>query len=154
MGTHGRTGLGRFLTGSVAEEVLRTSRCPVLVVKAPIGVKPAAEAKAKAVAGAGEPVDVRPLGSALGSAHTGTLVSTSALDVVRLILRAGQEVVEPAGKGEIILHCLEGRAACTALGETIVLDAGRLIDLPAGEPYSIHGIEDASVLLTILAPEH
>ena len=35
MGTHGRTGLGRLLMGSVAETVLRGSRGPVLVVKAP-----------------------------------------------------------------------------------------------------------------------
>ena len=35
MGTHGRTGLGRVLMGSVAEQVLRTAPCPVVTVKAP-----------------------------------------------------------------------------------------------------------------------
>jgi nucleotide-binding universal stress UspA family protein len=35
MGTHGRTGLGRLLMGSVAESVLRTAPCPVVTVKAP-----------------------------------------------------------------------------------------------------------------------
>jgi nucleotide-binding universal stress UspA family protein len=35
MGTHGRTGLGRLLMGSVAEEVVRKAPCPVLTVKAP-----------------------------------------------------------------------------------------------------------------------
>jgi universal stress protein A len=33
MGTHGRTGLGRALMGSVAEAVLRTAHCPVLIVR-------------------------------------------------------------------------------------------------------------------------
>ena len=33
MGTHGRTGLNRFVLGSVAEAVLRKARCPVLTVK-------------------------------------------------------------------------------------------------------------------------
>ena len=33
MGTHGRTALGRFFMGSVAEEVLREAEIPVLVVK-------------------------------------------------------------------------------------------------------------------------
>jgi nucleotide-binding universal stress UspA family protein len=33
MGTHGRTGLGRLLMGSVAERVLRRAPCPVLAVK-------------------------------------------------------------------------------------------------------------------------
>lgn len=36
MGTHGRTGLGRLLMGSVAEEVVRKSLFPVLTVKTPI----------------------------------------------------------------------------------------------------------------------
>ena len=33
MGTHGRTGLKRFLMGSVAEAVVRKAKCPVLTVK-------------------------------------------------------------------------------------------------------------------------
>ncbi|MBX3272605.1 MAG: universal stress protein [Sandaracinaceae bacterium] len=33
--THGRTGLTRFLIGSVAEKVVRLARCPVLVVPLP-----------------------------------------------------------------------------------------------------------------------
>jgi nucleotide-binding universal stress UspA family protein len=32
LGTHGRTGLGRLLAGSVAEAVLRRARCPVLAL--------------------------------------------------------------------------------------------------------------------------
>ena len=35
MGTHGRTGLGRLLMGSVAEQVVRQAPCPVLTVKTP-----------------------------------------------------------------------------------------------------------------------
>ena len=42
MPTHGRTGLGRLLMGSVAEEVVRKAKCPVLTIKA------AAPAAAKA----------------------------------------------------------------------------------------------------------
>jgi nucleotide-binding universal stress UspA family protein len=42
MGTHGRTGLGRLLMGSVAEEVVRKAPCPVLTVKEPFA--PADEA--------------------------------------------------------------------------------------------------------------
>ncbi|HVT28163.1 MAG TPA: universal stress protein [Lacipirellulaceae bacterium] len=33
MGSHGRTGLSRLVTGSVAEQVMRRSKCPVLVCK-------------------------------------------------------------------------------------------------------------------------
>lgn len=34
MGTHGRTGLGRLVLGSVAERVIATAACPVLTVRA------------------------------------------------------------------------------------------------------------------------
>jgi nucleotide-binding universal stress UspA family protein len=36
LGTHGRTGLGRLLMGSVAENVVRRAPCPVLTVKTPL----------------------------------------------------------------------------------------------------------------------
>ena len=35
MGTHRRSGLGRLLMGSVAGEVVRNARCPVITVKIP-----------------------------------------------------------------------------------------------------------------------
>jgi nucleotide-binding universal stress UspA family protein len=35
MGTHGRTGIARFLMGSVAEQVVRRAPCPVLTMTAP-----------------------------------------------------------------------------------------------------------------------
>ena len=35
LGTHGRTGLSRVLLGSVAEDVIRHSRVPVLTLKTP-----------------------------------------------------------------------------------------------------------------------
>jgi universal stress protein A len=44
MGTHGRTGVSRWVMGSVAEKVVRGANCPVLTVKAP----PAGSAKATA----------------------------------------------------------------------------------------------------------
>jgi nucleotide-binding universal stress UspA family protein len=44
MPTHGRTGLMRVLMGSVAEEVVRKAKCPVLTVK-PAAARPAKVAK-------------------------------------------------------------------------------------------------------------
>ena len=152
MGTHGRTGLGRFLTGSVAEEVLRKANCPVLVVKTPLQATLGAESEASA--SPGDPIDVRPLRTALISAHTRRLVRTATFEVVRLIVRSGQAIPQHTSKGEIIVNCLEGRVGFTALGKTHELGAGTLLHLPAGEPHALHGIEDASLLLTILVPRH
>jgi nucleotide-binding universal stress UspA family protein len=38
LGSHGRNGLSRLLTGSVAEGVMRKSTCPVLIVRRPVPV--------------------------------------------------------------------------------------------------------------------
>jgi nucleotide-binding universal stress UspA family protein/quercetin dioxygenase-like cupin family protein len=149
MGTHGRTGLGRFLTGSVAEEVLRKAGRPVMVVKTPLGAAP--DAEVETTANPGDMIDVRPLGAALAAAHTRTLVHTAAVEVVRLIVRAGQELPQHNAKGDLIVHCLEGRVAFTALGKTQMLEAGQLLFLPAGEPHALSGVQVASLLLTIVA---
>jgi len=47
MGTHGRTGIGRLLMGSVAEAVVRQAFCPVLTIKTPF---PEIASKAEATA--------------------------------------------------------------------------------------------------------
>lgn len=36
MGTHGRSGIGHLLMGSVAEKVVRKALCPVVTVKSPL----------------------------------------------------------------------------------------------------------------------
>jgi nucleotide-binding universal stress UspA family protein len=46
MGTHGRTGLGRLLMGSVAEMVVRQAPCPVLTVKTPLKLQAQAQVPA------------------------------------------------------------------------------------------------------------
>jgi quercetin dioxygenase-like cupin family protein len=98
----------------------------------------------------GEVVDVRPLGPALATAKTATLLKTEKVEVIRLVMAAGKVLAEHKAPGEITVHCLEGRIAFTALGQTQELTAGRLVFLPAGEPHSVVCVEDASFLLTIL----
>jgi quercetin dioxygenase-like cupin family protein len=149
MGTHGRTGLDRLLTGSVAEAVLRKAVCPVLVVRTSLtATLPGADGAVKP----GQVVDARPLGAALAAAKTRTLAKTEELEVLRLVVPAGKVVPEHKAKGAVVLHCLEGRVTCTALGRTQDLEAGQLLYLPGGEPHSVKGVEDASLLMTILLP--
>jgi nucleotide-binding universal stress UspA family protein len=45
MGTHGRSGVGRLLMGSVAEQVIRKATCPVLTIKFPAAKKATAPAR-------------------------------------------------------------------------------------------------------------
>jgi quercetin dioxygenase-like cupin family protein len=98
----------------------------------------------------GEVVSVRPLASALSNAKTSTLVKTDTLEVIRLVVPAGKEVPAHRVAGEITVQCLEGRVAFTAGDATRELAAGDLLYLSGGESHSLRGIEDASVLVTIL----
>jgi nucleotide-binding universal stress UspA family protein/quercetin dioxygenase-like cupin family protein len=151
MGTHGRTGLSRLLTGSVAEEVLRKAACPVLAVKTPFQVEPPAMGTAPVKPG--DVVDFRPLGTGLSAAKTNALARTDELEIIRLIVPAGKDIPEHKAGGAVVVHCLEGRVTLTALGKKQNLQMGELLYLPSGEPYSIKGVEDASLLLTIFQPK-
>ncbi len=102
----------------------------------------------------GEVVDVRPLGLALVSTQTTTLIRAEQVEVIRLVVPAGKEIEEHKAKGEILVQCLEGKVAFTAYGKTENLEAGRLLYLPTGTPHSVNGVENASLLLTILLPKH
>ena len=102
----------------------------------------------------GEVVDVRPLGSALASAQTKTLLRAQQVEVIRLVVPAGKQIEEHKAKGEIVVQCLEGKVAFTAFGKAHTLEAGKLLYLPVGQPHSVKGIENASLLLTILLPKH
>ncbi|HZZ82158.1 MAG TPA: cupin domain-containing protein [Gemmataceae bacterium] len=99
-------------------------------------------------------VDVRPLGSELPRAQTHTLLRTEQIEVIRLIVPTGKEIHEHRAKGEITVHCLEGRVEFAALGKTQQLQAGELLYLPTGEAHAVKGLENASLLLTILLPKH
>lgn len=99
----------------------------------------------------GEVVDVRPLGATLATSETKALVKTKTLEVIRMVILAGKEIPTHKAKGEIIVQCLEGKIAFTACGNTRNLEAGQLLYLPTGEVHSLHGIEDGSLLLTILS---
>jgi nucleotide-binding universal stress UspA family protein/quercetin dioxygenase-like cupin family protein len=146
MGSHGRTGLSRLLTGSVAEEVFRKAPCPVLLVKNPLAEAPAAEAESVQP---GEVVDVRPLGAALGWAKTKVLVRAEGLEVVRMVVPAGKEIPQHKTKGILVVQCLEGHVVFTTCGIMQDLRAGDFLYLPAEEPHSVKGVRDASLLLTL-----
>jgi len=91
-----------------------------------------------------------PLGTALASSRTTTLVKTDDLELIRLVLPAGKEIPMHQAPGEITVQCLEGRISFTAESKTQELMPGQLLYLRAGEPHALKAIEDSSVLVTIL----
>jgi quercetin dioxygenase-like cupin family protein len=91
-----------------------------------------------------------PLGARLPATKTSTLFKIGALEVIRLVMEPGKELKEHSAPGELVVHCLEGRVAFTALGKTEELHAGQLLYLASKEPHAVKCLEAASVLLTIV----
>ena len=91
-----------------------------------------------------------PLGTALDGSKTTTLVKTTDLELIRLIIPAGKVIPLHKAPGEITVQCLEGRVAFTAEGKTQEPTAGQLLYLTAGEPHALTGLEDTSLLVTLL----
>ena len=98
----------------------------------------------------GEAVDLRPLGRDLKEARTSAIVKTDRFEAIRLIVPAGREIPSHSVPGNITLHCLEGRVALGLPASTLDLKSGDWVYLAGGEPHSVKGVEDSSLLLTIL----
>lgn len=97
-----------------------------------------------------EIVNLKPLGHALKDARTTAIVKSGSFEAVRLIVHAGTTIADHQVKGAITLHCLEG---CVKLGfndSELRLSANQWIYLEGGTVHSVTGIEDSSLLLTIL----
>ena len=95
-------------------------------------------------------IDVRPFGSGLEDAVTSSLIKTPALQLMRLVLRAGRRLPEHSVAGAITLQCLEGEAVLTTPSRSCHLGAGRLVVLDGGEPHAVRAVTDTSLLVTVL----
>ncbi|HEV7223025.1 MAG TPA: cupin domain-containing protein [Pirellulales bacterium] len=95
-----------------------------------------------------EVIDVLAVGAPDPAASPSMLAKTGTLEIRRLILPKGREIPTHHARGEITVLCLEGRIAFTASRTTREVGAGQLIVLAAGEPHSLVGLEDSTVLVT------
>lgn len=71
------------------------------------------------------------------------------LEVIRLVLRAGEAMPPHQVAGEITLQCLEGCLDVSHDGRTTALEAGQLLYLSGGVCHGLQARRDASALLTI-----
>ncbi len=97
----------------------------------------------------GDVIDVRPLGDALAATRSHALFKSADLEVIRLVLCAGDAMPPHAVPGEITLHCIEGRISFSCEAGVRELAAGELIHSAGDEIHGLHAIEHSSLLLTI-----
>ena len=98
----------------------------------------------------GEVIDVRPLGEALAKTITHTIVKTDQLEVIRIVLPAGNELPTHQVPGEITVQCVEGRVEFTIGQVSRELMAGSMLYVESGGEHSLRARENSSLLVTIL----
>jgi quercetin dioxygenase-like cupin family protein len=101
----------------------------------------------------GQPIDIAPLGAALRGSLTHAILKTRSLELMRVVLRAGEALPQHAVRGESTLLCLEGAAQVTTEGTVCQLRASQLVLLPRRAQHAVLALEDTSLLLTIQLPD-
>lgn len=99
-----------------------------------------------------EVIDIRSAETTASGGPSTMLAKTTTLEVRRLTLSRGREIPTHKATGEITVHCLEGRIAFTSGKTTREFGPGQMILLAAGEPHSLVGLEDSTVLVTKVLP--
>lgn len=97
----------------------------------------------------GEIISLRPLGERLPGSRTTALLKARQLELVRLVLRAGDGLREHQAPGEITVQCLEGQIEFRLPGGVHRLGPGDLIHLAPRETHALTALTDASVLVTL-----
>lgn len=86
-------------------------------------------------------------------ALSNTLIKSPDVEVIRMVLLAGEGRSEPNASDEIMVQCLEGDIAFTTMRAPERLRAGDMVYVAAGEAPALESMEDSSFLLTIMRPE-
>jgi len=100
----------------------------------------------------GQPVDLSPLGDALAHSASHAIVKTHALELMRIVLRRGEQLPPHAVYGECTLLCIEGAVQVEQGGSVCDLRASQIVLLPARGEHAVRAIEDSSLLLTVQLP--
>ncbi len=94
---------------------------------------------------------VHPLATKAEMSRKTPLVKTPQVEIIQLIVPAGRDVPTHQAQGDVVVQCLEGRITMIAAGNTYDLKPGQLLHLSLDDEFSLQGMEDSSVLVTLIA---
>ncbi|HUY93063.1 MAG TPA: hypothetical protein VMV10_30315 [Pirellulales bacterium] len=106
---------------------------------------------AEPIANPGPTIWLEPLASIDETSRKITLVKTPQVEIIQLIVPAGRDVPTHQAQGDMVVQCLDGRVSLFALGKKYDLKPGQLLHLSLDDQFSIRGIDNASVLVTLIA---
>ncbi len=84
-----------------------------------------------------------------GNPYVQVLSDIGAARLVLFAFRAGQQLKEHTTSSQIMVQVLQGTITFTAIGQSVKLHEGMLIQLEATIPHSIFAETDAIILLTL-----
>jgi len=102
----------------------------------------------------GQVINLEPFGLAIVGERTKTLVKDNDFEAARLVVHAGKEIPTHQVEGAITVFCLEGSVVFSAGSKSTALKQGDWLYLRGNEPHSLKGIEDSSLLVTIVLRKH
>jgi quercetin dioxygenase-like cupin family protein len=103
-------------------------------------------------AGFGDTIHLPPLGGRIAEAKSRALLKTHALELIHLVLQAGERRPPHQVYGELVLHCLEGEVRLQIDAGERLLGAGQLVLLAAKAPFALQALKPSSLLMTVQLP--
>lgn len=97
-----------------------------------------------------EVINVHPLRESLRQTPSHSLLKTEKLQLMRVVLPAGDGMPPHHIEGEVSILCIEGLVIVRSPGRSCSLAPGQLVVLPPGEPHSVLAEDDSSLLVTLL----
>jgi len=95
-------------------------------------------------------IDLQAFGGPADAPASSSLIKTDRLQLMVLLLSAGQQLPRHHVPGEITIQCLAGEADVATPQATCRLAAGSLVVLPAGESHCVHAHAPTRLLVTVL----
>jgi len=98
----------------------------------------------------GQVIGVAPLGPLLKGSRTHALFKSRDLEVMRLVLGAGDALPPHRVPGEVTIHCIEGRCEVRLAAGVVALAPGELLLIGANEVHGVAAVSDCSALVTLV----
>jgi len=101
----------------------------------------------------GEVINLETLRDGMPGNSTFALIKTDDMEVIRMVMPRGRDIMEHSVKGEMSVQCLKGQVIFQVEDEAKELTAGDWLHLSHNQPHALHARADSVLLLTILFSE-
>ncbi|QEI07120.1 cupin domain-containing protein [Pigmentiphaga aceris] len=95
-------------------------------------------------------IDLHADGTVRGTDRSSSLLRTDRLQLLMIVLSPGDVVRQHHVDTEFTIQCLTGEVSVDTPDRACTLTPGRLVALPADEPYTLMASTQASLLVTLL----